>query len=66
VLSILIWWAIPVGAVIIAALVAALARRIRRAREDVGTLRRYQRARQVLERTQRPLRDEQAELAGGD
>jgi cytochrome c-type biogenesis protein CcmH/NrfF len=54
VLSILIWWAIPAVAVTLAAVVAAATRRVRRAREDVGTLRRYQRARQVLERTQRP------------
>ncbi len=53
-LSILIWWAIPAVAVVIAAVVAAVARRVRRAREDVGTLHRYQRARQVLARTQRP------------
>jgi hypothetical protein len=54
VLSILVWWAIPAVAVTLAATVAAAARRIRHAREDVGTLRRYQRAREVLERTQRP------------
>jgi cytochrome c-type biogenesis protein CcmH/NrfF len=54
VLSILIWWAIPAVAVVVAAIVAATARRVRRAREDVGTLHRYQRARQVLARTQHP------------
>ncbi|HZP51860.1 hypothetical protein [Actinocrinis sp.] len=53
-LSILVWWAIPAVAVVVAALVAAVARRVRRAREDVGTLHRYQRARQVLARTQQP------------
>lgn len=53
-LSILVWWAIPAVAVVIAAAVASAARRVRRAREDVGTLRRYQRARQVLARTQQP------------
>ncbi|MBS2962416.1 hypothetical protein KGA66_05125 [Actinocrinis puniceicyclus] len=53
-LSILIWWAIPAVAVVAAAGVAAAARRVRRAREDVGTLHRYQRARQVLARTQQP------------
>jgi cytochrome c-type biogenesis protein CcmH/NrfF len=54
VLSILIWWAIPAVAVVVAAIVAATARRVRRARDDVGTLHRYQRARQVLARTQQP------------
>jgi cytochrome c-type biogenesis protein CcmH/NrfF len=54
VLSILVWWAIPAGAVVLATAVAAVSRRIRRAREDVGSLHRYQRARQVLERTQQP------------
>ena len=53
-LSILVWWAIPAVAVVVAAIVAATARRVRRAREDVGTLHRYQRAREVLARTQRP------------
>ncbi|HEU5427996.1 MAG TPA: hypothetical protein VFU74_14040 [Actinocrinis sp.] len=53
-LSILVWWAIPAVVVVVAAIVAATARRVRRAREDVGTLHRYQRARQVLARTQRP------------
>jgi hypothetical protein len=52
VLSILVWWAIPAVAVLFAAAVLTAARRIRRAREDVGALDRYQRARQVLERTQ--------------
>jgi cytochrome c-type biogenesis protein CcmH/NrfF len=56
VLSILVWWAIPAVAVTLAAAVAAVTRRIRHAREDVGTLQRYQRAREVLERTQqRPV-----------
>jgi len=52
VLSILVWWAIPAVAVLSAAAVLTASRRIRRAREDVGALDRYQRARQVLERTQ--------------
>jgi cytochrome c-type biogenesis protein CcmH/NrfF len=56
VLSILVWWAIPAVAVTIAALVAAVGRRVRRAREDVGTLKRYQRARQALARAQRDTR----------
>ena len=51
-LSILVWWAIPAVAVTLAAAVAAVTRRIRHAREDVGTLHRYQRAREVLARTQ--------------
>ncbi len=51
-LSILVWWAIPAVAVTLAAVVAAVTRRIRHAREDVGTLDRYQRAREVLARTQ--------------
>jgi cytochrome c-type biogenesis protein CcmH/NrfF len=55
VLSILIWWAIPAVAVVLAALVVAVARRVRRRRDDVETLDRYQRARQVLARTQRPV-----------
>jgi cytochrome c-type biogenesis protein CcmH/NrfF len=62
VLSILVWWAIPAVAVTLAAAVAAAARRIRRAREDVGTLHRYQRAREVLERTQRPAPARQPDL----
>lgn len=52
VLSILVWWAIPAFAVLSAAAVLTVSRRVRRAREDVGALDRYQRARQVLERTQ--------------
>jgi hypothetical protein len=52
VLSILVWWAIPAVAVVLAAAVLTASRRIRRARDDVGALDRYQRARQVLDRTQ--------------
>jgi len=52
VLSILVWWAIPAVAVLLAAAVLTASRRIKRAREDVGALDRYQRARQVLDRTQ--------------
>lgn len=51
-LSILVWWAIPAVAVLLAAAVLTASRRIRRARDDVGALDRYQRARQVLDRTQ--------------
>ncbi len=54
-LSILAWWAIPASAVLLAALVLAVSRRIRRSREEVGTLDRYQRAREVLARTQNPV-----------
>jgi cytochrome c-type biogenesis protein CcmH/NrfF len=53
VLSILVWWAMPAAAVTVATLVAAVARRVRRARADVGTLKKYQRARQALARAQR-------------
>jgi cytochrome c-type biogenesis protein CcmH/NrfF len=63
VLSILIWWAIPAVAVVVAAIVAAAARRIRHAREDVGTLHRYQRARQVLARTQQPAPPERSSVS---
>ena len=52
-LSILVWWAMPAAAVTVATLVAAVARRVRRARADVGTLKKYQRARQALARVQR-------------
>jgi hypothetical protein len=55
VLSILVWWAIPAVAVLLAAAVLTASRRIRRAREDVGALDRYQRALQILERTQQPV-----------
>lgn len=62
-LSILIWWAVPAIAVVVAAIVAAVARRIRHAREDVGTLHRYQRARQVLARTQQPAPPERSSVS---
>jgi hypothetical protein len=52
VVSILVWWAIPAVAVLLAVAVLAVSRRIRRAREDVGALHRYQRAREALARTQ--------------
>lgn len=52
--SILVWWAIPAVAVLLAVAVLAVSRRIRRAREDVGALHRYQRAREALARTQQP------------
>jgi hypothetical protein len=52
VVSILVWWAIPAVAVMLAVVVLAVSRRIRRAREDVGALHRYQRAREALARTQ--------------
>ena len=53
-LSILVWWAIPAVAVLLAAAVLAASRRIRRTREDVGAMHRYQRALQALDRTQQP------------
>ena len=49
-LSILIWWAVPVAAGVLAAIVIAIARRVRTARADVETLHRYQRARRALAR----------------
>jgi cytochrome c-type biogenesis protein CcmH/NrfF len=55
VLSILIWWAIPAVAVVLAILTVAVARRVRGRRADVETLERYQRARRVLEQTQRKV-----------
>jgi hypothetical protein len=66
VLSILVWWAIPAVAVVLAVAVAGTARRIRRAREDIGTLYRYQRARQVLERTQGTYRGQPSALPAED
>lgn len=49
-LSILVWWAVPVVAALLAAVVIAIVRRVRAARGDVETMDRYQRARQVLAR----------------
>lgn len=65
-LSILVWWAIPAVAVVIAAAVTATARRIRRARDDIGTLHRYQRAREVLARTQQPAPPERRSVSNID
>jgi hypothetical protein len=50
VLSILIWWAVPVAAAMIAAIVIAIVRRVRAARSDVETMDHYRRAREVLAR----------------
>jgi cytochrome c-type biogenesis protein CcmH/NrfF len=47
VLSILAWWAIPVGAVILAAAVSALARRVRRPSDD-ETISAYRRFREAI------------------
>jgi hypothetical protein len=47
VLSILAWWAIPVGAVVLAAAVSALARRVRRP-SDADTIHAYQRFREAI------------------
>lgn len=52
-LSILIWWAVPVAAGVLAAIVLGVARRVRAARGDVETLDRYQRAREALARASR-------------
>lgn len=49
-LSILIWWAAPVAAGVLASVVIAITRRVRAARADVETLDRYQRARRALAR----------------
>jgi cytochrome c-type biogenesis protein CcmH/NrfF len=53
VLSILIWWAIPAVAVVLAALTVSASRRLRARRADADSLEQYQRARKALERTQR-------------
>ena len=50
-LAILIWWAIPVAAALVAAVVIAITRRVRTARGDLETMDRYRRAREVLART---------------
>jgi cytochrome c-type biogenesis protein CcmH/NrfF len=50
VLSILIWWAVPVAAAVLAAIVIAIVRRVRAARGDVETMDHYRRAREVLAR----------------
>jgi hypothetical protein len=55
VLSILVWWAVPAVAVLLATAVLTASRRIRRTRDDVGSLRRYQHAREVLARTQHSI-----------
>jgi hypothetical protein len=58
VLSILIWWAVPAAAGVLAAVVIAITRRVRASRADLETLDRYQRARRALARAA------QAEPAG--
>jgi hypothetical protein len=50
VVAILIWWAVPATAAVLAAVVMAIARRVREARGDVQALHRYQRAREALAR----------------
>lgn len=50
-LSILIWWAAPLVAALLAAIVIAITRRVRAARGDMETMDRYRRAREVLART---------------
>jgi len=54
VLSILIWWAIPVAAVLLAMVVVLVSRQVRSRRADTSSLDRYQRARRVLAQTQMP------------
>ena len=49
-LSILLWWAAPLAVAALAAVVIAVARRVRAARADMETLDRYQRARAALAR----------------
>ena len=49
-LSILIWWAIPVAAAVVAAIVIAVVRRVRTSHGDVETMDHYRRAREVLAR----------------
>jgi cytochrome c-type biogenesis protein CcmH/NrfF len=50
VLSILLWWAAPLAAAVLAAIVIAITRRVRVARGDMETMDRYRRAREVLAR----------------
>lgn len=52
-LSILIWWAVPVTAGVLAALVLGVSRRVRASRGDVETLDRYEKARAALARASR-------------
>ena len=47
VLSILAWWAVPVAAVVLAAAVSALARRVRRPSDD-DTIHAYRRFRDAI------------------
>lgn len=47
VLSILAWWTIPVGAVVFAAALSALARRVRRPSDD-DTIHTYRRFREAI------------------
>lgn len=47
VLSILAWWAIPVGAVVLAAAVSAVARHVRRPSDD-DTIHAYRRFREAI------------------
>ncbi len=55
-LSILIWWAIPAAAVLLAAMVLLVSRQVRERRADMSTLNRYQKARRVLAQSQLPSR----------
>ena len=53
-LSILLWWAAPLAAAVLAAIVIAITRRVRAARGDMETMDRYRRAREVLARGSAP------------
>ena len=50
-LSILAWWAIPIGAVILTAALSALARRVRRQSDD-DTIFAYRRFREAIANTE--------------
>ena len=52
-LSILAWWAIPIGAVIVAAAVSGLTRRVRRQSDD-DTIAAYRRFRDALAQDDAP------------
>jgi hypothetical protein len=62
-LGILVWWAVPIAAVAVATLVAAIGRRVRRNRDDMFTTQRYERALTLLAHTQSPSATEGGERA---
>jgi hypothetical protein len=53
VLSILAWWAIPIGAVILTAALSALAGRVRRPSDD-DTISAYRRFREAIANSEEP------------